>query len=231
MKEATIKSLPIMFSYIFVSMAYGIMMEDAGFHWYFSLLVSMTVYTGAFQFVFVTLMSSGASYITIALTAFLMNSRQSFYSLTFVDEFNDIGKKSKLKKLYMIQTMTDETYAVNCAVSAEKAKSREDRQKIMFIVAFLSRVYWMIGAVIGGILGQVISFDMSGIDFCMTALFVVIFLEQWENAQNHFPAVVGILVSVICLIVVGEDYFLLPSLIITSSILMIYNARRNSEVV
>ena len=104
-KYAFIKSIPIMCSYIFASMAYGIMMEDAGFKWYYSLLVSMTVYTGAFQFVLITFLSSGASVITVALTALLMNSRQSFYSLTFLEDFKKMGKRI----LYMIHTMTDET--------------------------------------------------------------------------------------------------------------------------
>lgn len=131
-----------MCSYLFVSMAYGIMMENAGFKWYYSLLVSLTVYTGAYQFVLVTLLSSGASILTMALTAFLMNSRQSFYALTFVDEFNRMGKR----KLYMIHTMTDETYAVNCTLP----DTGKEKKSIMFWVAFLSRCYWMIGAVAGG---------------------------------------------------------------------------------
>lgn len=162
-----------------------------------------------------------------------MNSRQSFYSLTFVDEFNDIGRKNglkgKLKKLYMIQTMTDETYAVNCVIQNENGKSRDEKQKTMFGVAFLSRVYWMAGAVIGGVLGQIIPFDMTGIDFCMTALFVVIFLDQWESAKSHVPALVGIVTSVICLFIVGVDYFLLPALIISSGILLVWNAKRQLE--
>ena len=120
-KYAFIKSIPIMCSYIFVSMAYGIMMEDAGFKWYYSLLVSMTVYTGAFQFVLITFLSSGASVITVALTALLMNSRQSFYSLTFLEDFKKMGKRM----LYMIHTMTDETYAVNCTLELPQ-KEKED---------------------------------------------------------------------------------------------------------
>lgn len=135
-----------MCSYLFVSMAYGIMMENAGFKWYYSLLVSLTVYTGAYQFVLVTLLSSGASILTMAFTAFLMNSRQSFYALTFVDEFNRMGKR----KLYMIHTMTDETYAVNCTLP----DNGKEKQRIMFWVAFLSRCYWMVGAVAGGSWGR-----------------------------------------------------------------------------
>ena len=123
-KNAFLKSIPIMCSYIFVSMAYGIMMEEAGFHWYYSLLISLTVYTGAFQFVLITFLSSGASILTIALTALLMNSRQTFYSLTFIDEFKKMGKRLP----YMIHTMTDETYAVNLTLQAEcqDEKKKED---------------------------------------------------------------------------------------------------------
>ena len=221
LKKAFLKSVPIMCSYFFVSMAYGIMMEDAGFHWYYSLFASLTIYTGAFQFVLITFLSSGASLLTVAVTAFLMNSRQAFYSLSFVSEFQKMGKK----KWYMVHTMTDETYAVNCTL-----KDEQDSRDIMFWVALLSRCYWIIGAVLGGIIGQLIPFDLDGIDFCMTALFVIIFIDQWEKSDNHFPAIIGIIVSVLCLIVFGETLFMLPSLIIVSGILILKNSlqERNS---
>lgn len=210
-----------MCSYLFVSMAYGMMMEEAGFHWYYSLFTSMTVYTGAFQFVLITFLSSGASYLTIAVTAFLMNSRQTFYSLTFVDEFKSMGKRLP----YMIHTMTDETYAVNCSLE----EKQEERRNMMFLVALFSRCYWMIGAVAGGILGQLLPFEMEGIDFCMTALFVIIFIEQWESAQKHFPALLGLGISVICLFVFGADNFMLPSLILVSGILLFAQKREVVE--
>ena len=131
LKTAFVKPIPIFCSYVFVSMAYGMMMACAGFPWYDSLLVSLTVYTGAFQFVLITFLSSGASLITIALTALLMNSRQSFYSITFLKEFKQMGRR----KLYMIHTMTDETYAVNRTLDLPK-KEKEDT---MFLVALFSR--------------------------------------------------------------------------------------------
>lgn len=223
-KYAFIKSIPIMCSYLFVSMAYGIMMEESGFEWYYSLLASLTVYTGAFQFVLTTFLSAGASILTIAVTALFMNSRQTFYSLTFVDEFSGMG----WKKLYMIHTMTDETYAVNCSLELPDA----DKKKVMFWVAFLSRCYWMAGAVVGGVLGQVIPFSLEGIDFCMTALFVIIFIDQWEKADTHFPAFTGIIVGILCLLIFGENRFMLPALMLVSMILVIYNdvsVKRHSD--
>ncbi len=212
-KNAFLKSIPIMCSYIFVSMAYGIMMENAGFCWYYSLFVSLTVYTGAFQFVLITFLSSGASVVTIALTAFLMNSRQTFYSLTFLKDFQKMGRR----KLYMIHTMTDETYAVNCTLDLPE-KEKEDT---MFLVAFFSRCYWMAGAVLGGVLGQLLPFGMEGIDFCMTALFVIIFIDQWEKTRKHIPAVTGLGIGILCLVIFGQKSFMLPALLITSGILVI----------
>jgi 4-azaleucine resistance transporter AzlC len=220
-KQAFIKSIPIMCSYLFVSMAYGIMMEEAGFRWYYALLVSLTVYTGAFQFVLITFLSSGASLITIALTALLMNSRQTFYSLTFVEEFKGMGKKL----LYMIHTMTDETYAVNCSLQQDDI----NRKDIMFWVAFFSRCYWMAGAVIGGVIGQLIPFELEGIDFCMTALFVIIFIEQWEKTKNHLPAILGLAVAIICLLIFGQRNFMLVALIAVSGILLFLHEKEEEK--
>ncbi len=219
LKTAFVKSIPIFCSYVFVSMAYGMMMASAGFPWYDSLLVSLTVYTGAFQFVLITFLSSGASLITIALTALLMNSRQSFYSLTFLKEFKQMGRR----KLYMIHTMTDETYAVNCTLDLPK-KEKEDT---MFLVALFSRCYWMVGSVLGGILGQIIPFDLTGIDFCMTALFLIIFIDQWEKAEKHTPALTGLGTGVICLLIFGENRFMLPALLIVSALLLLFQRKEN----
>ena len=220
MGRAFVKSIPILCSYLFVGMAYGMTMENAGLHWYYSLLASVAIYTGAFQFVLITLLSSGASILTIALTAVLMNSRQSFYALTFLDVFRTMGKR----KLYMIHTMTDETYAVNCSLE----QGEPDRQGVMFWVAVFSKSYWAIAATLGGMLGQLIPFDLTGIDFCMTALFVIIFIDQWEQADSHVPAITGIVTAVLCYMVVGPSYFLLPALILASGILMLWNHRREA---
>ena len=219
LKTAFVKSIPIFCSYVFVSMAYGMMMASAGFPWYDSLLVSLTVYTGAFQFVLITFLSSGASLITIALTALLMNSRQSFYSITFLKEFKQMGRR----KLYMIHTMTDETYAVNCTLDLPK-KEKEDT---MFLVALFSRCYWIVGSVLGDILGQIIPFDLTGLDFCMTALFLIIFIDQWEKAEKHTLALTGLGIGVICLLIFGENRFMLPALLIVSALLLLFKRKEN----
>lgn len=212
-RKAFVKTLPVMCSYLFIGLAYGMLMENAGFAWYYSLFTSFTVYTGAFQFVLVTFLSSGASLITVALTAFLMNSRQTFYSLSFIEDFNRMGKR----KNYMIRTMTDETYALNCSVDKEDP----NRQPLMFWMAVYSRFYWLAASALGGIAGQLIPYDLSGIDFCMTALFVILFIDQWEKADDHKPAILGLSIAIACLVLFGARSFMLPALILVSGILMI----------
>lgn len=220
-KLAFVKSLPIMCSYFFLGAAYGIMMEETGFPWYVALLLSMTVYTGAFQFVLITFLSTGASLLTIAITALLMNSRQSFYSLTFFNDFKRMGKR----KLYMIHSLTDETYAVNCTLELP----RKEKEDTMFGVALLSHCYWMAATVVGAVLGQLIPFELEGIDFCMTALFVIIFMDQWKKASSHIPALAGLTCGIVCLLIFGQSSFILPALLLVSGILFFVGRKEAAE--
>ena len=116
----------------------------------------------------------------------------------------------------MIHSLTDETYAVNCSLPADLP----DRQDVMFYLAALSQSYWVIGTLVGAVLGQVIPWDLEGIDFCMTALFVIIVVDQWEHTKNHLPALLGGALAVVCLIVFRQSSFMLPALLITSGILL-----------
>ena len=220
-KLAFVKSLPIMCSYFFLGAAYGIMMEETGFPWYVALLLSMTVYTGAYQFVLITFLSTGASLLTIAITALLMNSRQSFYSLTFLNDFKRMGKR----KLYMIHSLTDETYAVNCTLELP----RKEKEDTMFGVALLSHCYWMAATVAGAVLGQLIPFELEGIDFCMTALFVIIFMDQWKKASSHIPALAGLTCGIVCLMIFGQSSFILPALLLVSGILFFAGRKEAAE--
>ena len=218
---AFVKSLPIMCSFFFLGAAYGIMMEETGFPWYVALLLSMTVYTGAFQFVLITFLSTGASLLTIAITALLMNSRQSFYSLTFLNDFKRMGKR----KLYMIHSLTDETYAVNCTLELP----RKEKEDTMFGVALLSHCYWMAATVAGAVLGQLIPFELEGIDFCMTALFVIIFMDQWKKASSQIPALAGLTCGIVCLMIFGQSSFILPALLLVSGILFFAGRKEAAE--
>lgn len=218
LRYAFVQSIPILCSYIFLGAAYGILMEEAGLHWYYSLLVSLVVYTGAFQFVLTTLLSAGTNLLTIAVTALFMNSRQLFYSISFVKDFNAMGKK----RPYMIHSLTDKTYAVNTSLPLQG----EDKRRVMFVLAVMCQTYWCIGAVLGSLIGSLLPFSAEGIDFSMTALFVIIFVSQWEKAESHFAAIAGIVVSLGCLFVFGPDHFMLPALAFVSILLAAYNQHK-----
>ncbi|MBQ7447890.1 MAG: AzlC family ABC transporter permease [Eubacterium sp.] len=222
LKYAFIKSLPVLCSYIFLGIAYGILMEEAGFPWFISMFASIVVYTGAFQFVLTTLMAAGASIVTIAVTAFLMNSRQTFYALTFMDDFNQMGRF----KPFMIFSLTDESYAVKCSLELPG----EEKRRVMRPLAVYCWLYWIAGSVAGGLIGQLLPFSMEGIDFCMTALFIIIFINQWEKSKKHTAALVGVIVGIACLVIFGEDRFMLPALIIVSAILVFFNSRQERVV-
>ena len=220
--KAFVASIPILCSYLFLGMAYGILMQEQGFGWLESLITSAVVYTGAFQFVLITFLSSGASLLTVAATALFMNSRQSFYALTFLSDFKAMGKR----RPYMIHSLTDETYAVNCTL---ESLPPAERRETMFYLAVLSHFYWTAASVLGGMLGQIIPFDMTGIDFCMTALFVTIFVDQWEKSRKHMPALAGLSVAIVALAVFGANGFMLPALLITSAILVFAGQKEGSQ--
>ncbi len=213
-KYAMIKTIPIMFSYFFLSMAFGIMMEQAGFPFYLAYLISLTIYTGAFQFAIVSFLAAGTGIVTVLLTALAMNSRHIFYGISYVEKF----KKMKRKYPYMIFSLTDETYAL---YSSLQCPDELDESKVMFHIAWLSRAYWLIGTLFGALLGQIIPLDFTGIDFCMTALFVTILIDQCKKNKNHFPAIIGGISSLVCLILLGADKFMLPSLLITTAMLFL----------
>lgn len=210
-RSAFFHALPIICSYLFISVAYGMTMQAGGFAWYISALVSLLVYTGAYQFVLVMFLSGGASLVTVALTALLMNSRQSFYSLTFLNDFSRMGRR----RLYMIHSMTDETFAVNCSLSLPQ----REKEDTMFYVAIFSQASWVLGTAVGGALGALIPFTLEGVDFCMTAMFTVIFMDQWKGAKDHTPALTGLALGTLCLIVFGANSFMLPALLAVSAVL------------
>lgn len=223
------RAFPVMLSYVFLALAYGMMMESAGFGPLWSLGISLTVYTGAFQYVLVSFLRDGASYLTVALTALFMNARQSFYALTFLDDFRAYHKA----KPYMIESLTDESFAVDCSLLLEKEEKEKEgtltedsekmRHSVMLRIAIYCQLTWSLFAGLGGLLGQLIPVQLQGIDFCMTALFVTILIDQWKKTNNHLPAILGLGISVVLLLLMGADRFMLPSLVLTSGILIAGN--------
>ena len=204
------RTLPVMAGYIFLGIAFGIVLADAGYNFMWAFFMSAVVFAGSMQFAMVPLMVAGVSPITMAVTTFFVNSRHLFYGLSFVESFK------KIKGMpYMVFSLTDETYSVLCGCKNEDPQ--EEMRGAWFWIALLDQSYWVLGSVIGGILGQALPIDFTGIDFSMTALFVVILLEQILNNPKRNSVIAGMsgVAAIISLLIFGTGKFLLPALIVT----------------
>ena len=216
------KTIPVLLGYLFLGLAFGLLLQEAGYSFWWALLSSGIVYAGSIQFVLVEFLSGGTGFLTVAVMTLLINSRHAFYGLSFVEKFR------KMKTYpYMIFSLTDETYSLLCSL---KVPEGIDEKKAMFLIALFDQLYWVAGSVLGAALGQVLPFDMTGIDFAMTALFVTIFVDQWREAKSHLPAIVGLCSAAVCLLIFGGSNFILPSLLITVGILMALRGRLETNL-
>lgn len=216
------KTIPVLLGYLFLGLAFGLLLQEAGYSFWWALLSSGIVYAGSIQFVLVEFLNGGTGFLTVAVMTLLINSRHAFYGLSFVEKFR------KMKTYpYMIFSLTDETYSLLCSL---KVPEGIDEKKAMFLIALFDQLYWVTGSVLGAALGQVLPFDMTGIDFAMTALFVTIFVDQWREAKSHLPAIVGLCSAAVCLLIFGGSNFILPSLIITVGILMAQRGRLETNL-
>lgn len=222
LKFALMKTVPIAVSYFFVAMSFGLLMSQNGFPWYDAVLASVFVYTGAFQFVLASFLSAGTPLLTIVLTALFMNSRQVFYSLSFLDDFRSCGKMFP----YMVGTLTDETYSLYSSI--DRYPDHVDKYAAMKEIAFLSHFWWILGTFAGALAGSLLPISIRGIDFTLTALFLTIVMDQWQKAKDHIPALTGFACAIGCLVAFGPSRFILPSLILTSGILLARNERRHA---
>jgi len=210
---AFIQSMPVMLGYLFLGMAFGLMLQDAGYRFWWAFLSSVVIYAGSMQFVLVTLLSSGAGLLYCALMTLFINGRHIFYGLSFLEKFRTMGRAYP----YMVFSLTDETYSVLCSL---KCPPGMNEKKISFLISLFDQIYWITGSVLGAIAGQLLSFNTRGIDFSMTALFVVIVLNQWMDSKEHRPAIIGFLTGIAALLMLGADNFLLPALAVTVAVLL-----------
>ena len=215
LKTAFFKSLPIMAGYIVLGTEFGILLTSKGYARWWALLMSLTIYAGSMQYVAIDLLTAGASLISTALMTLMVNARHLFYGVSMLSRYRDTGKA----KPYLIFALTDETYSLVC--SNELIPSGVDKKRYFLFVSLLNQFYWVLGSVIGGLLGSFLTFNTNGIDFAMTALFVVIFTEQWEKNKNHIPALIGVISSVLCLILFGAQRFLIPAMLLISALLLL----------
>ena len=199
-------TIPIMTGFLFLGMTYGIYMNVSGFSFWYPMFMSMTIFAGSMEFVTVNLLLGAFHPMQALWMTLMINARHLFYGISMLDKYKGTG----LKKWYLIFGMCDESFSINYM-----ADIPEDVDKGWFMtwVTVLNQFYWVLGATLGGIFGSFIVFNTEGLEFVMTALFVVIFLEQWLKEKNHTSAIFGIVISVICLIFFGKEDFIIPAML------------------
>ena len=198
-------TIPILTGFGFLGMAYGIQMSVSGFPFYYPMLMAITIFGGSLEFVCVSLLLSRFAPLETFMVALLIQARHLFYGVAMLDKYRHLG----WKRLYLIFGLCDESFSINC--SAEVPKD-VDKGWFYFFVTLLNQSYWVCAATLGGLLGSLITFDTMGLDFVMTAMFVVIFLEQWLKEKQHLSSLIGVGASVGCLILFGKDSFLVPAM-------------------
>ena len=225
MKRAALKTVfldtvPVMTGYLFLGISFGILLGQTGYGlpWAFSMALFM--YAGSAQFLAVSLLANHASLLSSAIAIFLLNARHIFYGISLIDTYKGFGKK----KPYMIFSLTDETYSL---VTQNQPPEGMKRQTYCFLVSVLDHSYWVIGCVLGSVAGNFIPISFEGIEFVLTALFVTLFVEQWLSNKNHFPAIVGVAATALCLLIFGKEIFLIPSMVLIA--LTLTTARKTGK--
>ena len=206
LKAAFPHTIPIMTGFLFLGMTYGIYMNVSGFSFWYPMLMSMTIFAGSMEFVTVSMLLGGFHPLEALTMTLMINARHLFYGISMLNKYKGTG----LKKLYLIFGMCDESFSINYTANIPEDV---DKGWFMMWVTVLNQFYWVLGSTLGGLFGSLLKFNTEGLSFVMTALFVVIFLEQWMKEKNHTSAVVGIVLSVLCLVIFGKDSFIIPAML------------------
>lgn len=206
-------TIPVLTGYLFIGMAFGVMIQEKGYNFLWAMLMSLLIYAGSGQYLAVNFFAPGVSLLHVIFMEFMLNIRHIFYGLSLLERFGRMGKK----RLYMIFSLTDETYSL---FFVTKVPPDVREEQFLFAIALLDQSYWIIGSGIGALLGNILPFSTEGIDFAMTALFVVIMTEQWMERQNRKSVLIGLGCGVCCLLIFGADNFILPTMICIMVILL-----------
>ncbi len=212
-----------MAGYIVLGIGFGILLRNAGFQVGYALAMSLFIYAGSMQYVGVGLLAGGASVLSAVLTTVMVNARHLFYSISMIETYKDAGKY----KPYMIFGLTDETYSLLCDGTAPEGV---DSNRYRFLVSLFNHCYWVTGSVLGRLLGAVLPFSTAGIEFSMTALFIASFTEQWLSSKDHVPALTGLTGTLLCLLVIGREHFLIPAMGLITLVLTLLRGREEAKV-
>ena len=211
-KAAFPHTIPIFAGFWFPGMTYGIYMNVSGFPFWYPMLMSLTIFAGSVEFVAVNLLLGAFNPFQVLAMTLMINARHLFYGLSMLDKYRGNGWKD----FYLIFGMCDESFSINYTARIPEGI---DRGWFMFFVTLLNHFYWFFGAALGGIFGSLIRFDTEGLDFVMTAMFVVIFMEQWMKEKEHVSSLVGVGVTLLCLAAFGADRFLIPAMAVILGVL------------
>ena len=221
-KRAFPYTIPVLTGYLFIGIAFGVMFEEKGYSFLWAILMSVLVYAGSGQYLAVNFFVPGFSFIQIVFMTFMVNVRHIFYGVSLLEKFSKIG----WKRWYMIFALTDETYSLLCTTNVPKGV---DAGNFLFAISILDHFYWILGSAIGAIAGHLLKFSSKGIEFAMTALFVVIFIEQWMDTKNRIPELIGVVVALISLIIFKADNFVLPAMLAIVALLFVGRKHLDKE--
>lgn len=216
------RSLPVMAGYVVLGTGFGILLETKGYGVWWALAMSAFIYAGSMQYVAIDLLAGGASLISAAVMTLMVNARHLFYGISMIDRYKETGKK----KPYLIFSLTDETYSLVCSGDVPEGVNQK---KYFLWVSLFNQCYWVAGSLLGALLGSFLNFNTAGIDFSMTALFLVVFIEQWKSTTNHLSALAGVGISIICLFIFGADQFLIPSMILITGFLALFRRKLETQ--
>ena len=212
LKAAFPYTLPILAGFLFLGIAYGIYMQSKGFPFWWPTCMALFIFAGSMEFVTVDLLTAAYHPLYALGLALIVNARHLFYGISMLEPYRGTGKK----KWYLIFGMCDESFSINCSTEPPEGV---DKGWFYFFVTLLNHAYWVVGATLGGLLGSFVFFDTTSIDFVMTALFVVIFLDQWKTKKGRVPAAIGVGTSVVALTLFGAADFILPAMALMLAVL------------
>lgn len=215
-------TIPVLTGYLFIGIAFGVMYAEKGYSFLWAILMSLLVYAGSGQYLAVNFFVPGFSFLQVIFLTFMVNVRHIFYGISLLEKFNKMGKK----RWYMIFGLTDETYSLLCTTNVPEDVEED---KFLFAISIMNQSYWVLGSAIGAIAGTVLPINSEGIDFAMTALFVVIFVEQWMDRKNRIPEIIGVAVAIVALLIFDASSFVLPAMLAIVALLFVGRKKLDKE--
>ena len=206
-------TIPVLTGYLCIGMAYGLLMANAGYGVFWALLLSLLCYAGSMEFVAVSLLTAGFDPVQALLMALMINARHAFYGLSMLEKYRGTG----WARPFLIFSLTDETFSL---VSTLEPLDGVTRRDFYFWISLLDYLYWQMGSVLGALIGGLLPFDTTGLDFALTALFIVLFLEQWRKRENRPAALIGLGCTAVSLAVVGADRLVIPAMVLILAVLL-----------